>query len=443
MEIKNLTPNPNNPRLISDDKLRMLENSLKEFGDLSGFVFNRATGQLVGGHQRAKIFPPDAKIVLTKQNNKPSRTGTLAEGYVEFGGERFGYREVEWDIVREKAANIAANKGGGEWDPSKLTEWFQDLTDFGFDLDLTMFDQLERKAYLPEESNSGNAADDHVPETAQNEFGVITGQVWQLGSHRMMCGDSTDEEAVVKLLNGCLPDVCFTSPPYNAGKFEPTGAKLEAHRREHGKKKPAMTQKYLNNNDDMTEEDYLNFLDKVINIGCNYAETLMLNIGLLENAKRAVMILLGKYHKQFKDIIYWNKRSSTPHIVQGIMTMVVEPIFCFGKYSSRKFPQASFKGNFSNLVEGHNAAKDNDVAGIHSATFPVYLPQIVLENFTTSSVLDLFLGSGTTLIAAEKTNRRCYGMEIDPHYCSVVIKRWQDFTGQKAQLLKEHILRKA
>jgi hypothetical protein len=144
--LSQLKSNPKNPRRVSDKKLEMLKKTLFEFGDLSGIVFNRKTGQLVGGHQRVKVFSPASKIVITKQYQEPTRAGTVAEGHVEIDGEQFTYREVEWDENKEKAANIAANKGAGEWDFSQLSEWMLELDHINFDMDLTLFDpeELER-----------------------------------------------------------------------------------------------------------------------------------------------------------------------------------------------------------------------------------------------------------------------------------------------------------
>lgn len=149
MKIKDLKPNPKNPRKISDEKLALLKKTLLEFGDLGGFVFNRETKQLIGGHQRAKIFNNDTEIVIEKMYKKATKTGTVAEGYVILNGEeRFKYREVAWDETREKAANIAANKGAGEWDLNLLSEWMIDLDSMGMDLDLTLFDEAERSDLL-------------------------------------------------------------------------------------------------------------------------------------------------------------------------------------------------------------------------------------------------------------------------------------------------------
>lgn len=164
MKVADLAPNPKNPRTITDKKLTQLKKALAEFGDLGGLVFNRRTGMLVGGHQRAKLFPKDAEIKVTKSYDKPTKVGTVAEGFVLVRGERFKYREVDWDETREKAANIAANKGAGEWDLSALSDWMREIDDFGFDLDLTMFDEEERKALLDVDGSGpggtgGDAAD--------------------------------------------------------------------------------------------------------------------------------------------------------------------------------------------------------------------------------------------------------------------------------------------
>ena len=142
MKANQLQPNPKNPRTITDKKLAALKKTLLEFGDLGGVVYNRRSKQLVGGHQRSKLFA-DAVITIERTHKVPTKTGTLAEGFIEFGGERFAYREVLWDELTEKAANVAANKGAGEWDTGILTEWLRELDSVNFDMDLTLFDAGE------------------------------------------------------------------------------------------------------------------------------------------------------------------------------------------------------------------------------------------------------------------------------------------------------------
>lgn len=152
LKLADLKPNAKNPRTISDDKLKQLKKALAEFGDISGIVFNIKTKQLVGGHQRLKIFDIDSVITIIKKYSRPTKTGTVAEGYVELNDERFSYREVSWSESKEKAANIAANKGAGEWDLPQLSEWLKELNSFDldFDMDLTMFGADELKSYLDE-----------------------------------------------------------------------------------------------------------------------------------------------------------------------------------------------------------------------------------------------------------------------------------------------------
>lgn len=157
MKASDLNPNPKNPRRITDDKLAMLKKALTEFGDLSGLVYNRRTQQLVGGHQRLKIIPLDAEITIDHLHKTPTRTGTVAEGHVEIDGEAFKYREVDWDEAREKAANIAANKHGGEWDNSMLQEWIIELDQFSFDPDLLGFNHEELIKFLVPEFQPGTA----------------------------------------------------------------------------------------------------------------------------------------------------------------------------------------------------------------------------------------------------------------------------------------------
>lgn len=146
--VADLKPNPNNPRIVTENKEALLRAAMDEFGDISGIVFNRTTKQLMGGHQRIKQVPADAKVFIEKSYKNPSRTGTVAEGYILFNGEKFSYREVEWTEEKEMAANIAANKGAGEWDYATLGSWMVKLNDSQFDTTLTMFDSEEQKVFF-------------------------------------------------------------------------------------------------------------------------------------------------------------------------------------------------------------------------------------------------------------------------------------------------------
>lgn len=197
MKIKELEPNSNNPRFVTDAKLKMLKKAMIEFGDLSGIVYNRKSKKLAAGHQRQKQLDPNTVITIVKKYSKPTKTGTVAEGFVEMNGERFNYREVYWTPAKEKAANIAANKGAGEWDFPKLNVWLKELSDFDldFDLDLTMFDAKDLGS-LPNPievaahtRTPGSGQEDEEPAEEKKPAKCKAGEVYALGATRLKCGE--------------------------------------------------------------------------------------------------------------------------------------------------------------------------------------------------------------------------------------------------------------
>jgi hypothetical protein len=168
-----LKPNPENPRRMSDAARARMNKSLAEFGDLSGLVHNRRTGLMVGGHQRLEWFKADsaAKIVITHTPPKPDACGTVAQGYVEAGGTRHAYREVDWAPRKETAAMIAANRHGGEFDPAGLSELLAGLGK-SFDYDLTGFDvdALTELGVLP--ADADKMTPEEARKTLREQFGV-------------------------------------------------------------------------------------------------------------------------------------------------------------------------------------------------------------------------------------------------------------------------------
>jgi hypothetical protein len=145
-KIADLAPAPYNPRQISDEKLDLLRRAMQKYGDLSGIVFNRRNGHLVGGHQRVKHFDPDTPVHVERTYDEPTPQGTVAEGYVLMDDERWIYREVDWDDQDEAAANIAANMHGGEFVWPSLVEIVGELDAFGYDATLVGLteDDLEK-----------------------------------------------------------------------------------------------------------------------------------------------------------------------------------------------------------------------------------------------------------------------------------------------------------
>lgn len=168
-----LQDNPNNPRTITQKKAAALKRALARFGDLGGFVLNRRDGTLISGHQRRAALEDVAGAVhIEREYPEASATGTVAEGYVDVNGERFAYREVDWDPQTAKAASLAANNPAGSWSMPALEGWLAELNEEGFAMDLTMFDEAELRMYLPKPDASPPA-----PAAQGHDFDPQTGEV--------------------------------------------------------------------------------------------------------------------------------------------------------------------------------------------------------------------------------------------------------------------------
>lgn len=427
MNLSDLTPNIKNPRKISDEKLQMLEASLKEFGDLSGFIFNRRLGRLEGGHQRQKVMPPDAEVVIEQKFDEPTATGTVALGKVLWNGEKYAYRVVEWDEPKSLAANIAANKHGGEWDLPALESIMLTLDENNYDLSLTGFGEEEIKDLFDwkDEPVEGLTDDDAIPETVETR--CQPGQLWILGNHRLLCGDSTKIEDVERLMNGHIADITFTSPPYNLGD----NAKLRGYNGD------GDDSAYIDKSDHKTQEEYLNFLNSFTELAISYSKSVFVNIQILAGNKLCIPKYWMNFHDRLIDIMVWDKEHAPPQMAARVLNSVWEFIFIF---TAEKEPKRTiktgyeFRGTLDNIYRLNPIGKKDHLAKDHGAVFPVAFAEHFAEHFAEESVLDLFGGSGTTIIACEKRNRKCFTMEINSRYCDVIIQRWEQFTGKTATL---------
>lgn len=196
MKISALTPQPENPRTITPAKAAQLKKTLFEYGDISGIVFNVKTKHLVGGHRRVENFNQKSAVVYTKKYPRPTRLGTVAEGYMELAGERFAYREVSWPLAKEKAANLAANKNAGDWDLPQVGKWIKELSSFdiGVDLELTGFN-TEEISKLPiftsvtsHSRTTGGAGENKDTDEPPRKLRVKKGEYYQLGTSRLRIG---------------------------------------------------------------------------------------------------------------------------------------------------------------------------------------------------------------------------------------------------------------
>lgn len=298
----------------------------------------------------------------------------------------------------------------------------------GIDLDLakvqeTLGDDLAKAWGMEIPDMQKQAQEDDFDPDKPVETVCKKGDIWKLGNHRLMCGDSTDAESVALLMDGKKADIAFTSPPYNAGHLD-----IEGNER--------TKKKYQNFDDNKTETEYFDFLRKNVKILLGVCVEVFYNIGVVAGSKTAIIDLLHEFKDNFKDFIYWEKSNPVNAIAKGVISSSVELIICLGENNSRSFKDTHFQNGeyYLGVIKG-SVASSNEYAKIHKATFPIYLPENIINNFTSqgSIVLDCFGGTGTTLIAAEQLNRKCYMMELDAHYCDVIIARWEKLTGNKAE----------
>ena len=392
-----LTPADYNPRTISEHQAEALKRSLDRWGFVEPIVANKRTGHIVGGHQRL-----DGALALA-----------LPSVPVHW---------IDVDESSEKALNIALNKISGDWDEDLLGKLLADLERDGQDLEDLGFDADELQeiidAAAPEPELSGDL--DEVPEPPAEPI-TQPGDLWQLGEHRLLCGDSTNAEDVARLMGGAKADMVFTDPPYNIG-FSGTMSSTSKN----GVLMPYITENAKHeaiHNDKKTGKDFEDFITatlSMIRLHCKGAYYISFGSGNLHELLGPVAKSIG-----YKSIIIWVKNQSP----MG------------GGHYRRRYEPIVY-GNFSNDFHGvpyseddvweFDRTKKND---LHPTMKPVNLVRNAISHGTKrdDSVLDFFAGSGTTIIAAEQTGRKCYAMEISPAYCDVAVKRWEQATGRKAE----------
>lgn len=266
-------------------------------------------------------------------------------------------------------------------------------------------------------------SEDDIPNVDTSKPAITKpGDLWLLGEHRLLCGDCTVKENIDNLMGGQLLDMTFTSPPYNAAKNSHLNGRVDG-----------FENKYSQNSDCLSDEEYLALLYESTKICISKTEYVFVNLQLLAHNKRVLIEYQYSLREKIKDILVWNKSQCPPNIVKGAFNTKWEYLFCFSKNNkTRGFP-CEWRGKYPNVIETESNS-GNAEAETHRAGFPVSFPVWIIEKMPFETVYDPFLGTGSTLIACEKTNRKCYGLEIDPHYCDVIVKRWQEYTGNEATL---------
>jgi DNA modification methylase len=386
MEVKEvkiglIKSNPNNPRIIKDDKFAKLVESIKSFPEmlkLRPIVVNEDM-VVLGGNMRLKACKEAGlkvvPIIKASELSIEQQKEFIIKDNVGFG---------EWDY------SMLAN----EWDAEQLTEWGLDIPDF----------KIEGEAQ----------EDDFDVPDGGIETDIVIGDFFEIGEHRLLCGDSTDSDAVAKLMDGKKAILSFTSPPYNAGKSEMLSGNTHT-----------TDNKYNEYNDNQKQSDYLNLLIGFTNNALLFSDYLICNIQSLAGNKIALIEYLNQYKNNFIDVAIWDKGHGAPAMAENVLTSAWEYMFFISskENASRAIPNANFRGTVPNIYRGA-PNRNNEFSNVHAATFPIDLPEWALQ-FTKEKniVLDQFLGTGTTMVASHQLNRKCYGMELDPKYCQVIVDR--------------------
>jgi site-specific DNA-methyltransferase (adenine-specific) len=385
-EISNIKPYENNPRKLSEQAIEKVAMSLKEYGFRQPIVVDKNM-VIVAGHTRYRA------------------------------SKKLGLKQVPISVIDNlseeqiNAYRIADNRTAeeSEWDNELLKMEIKELEAKDFKLDLLGFNDEQLNNILFEEKQ-GLTDEDEVPEAPEEPISKL-GDIWKLGNHRVVCGDSTKVDTYEKLCGETKVDLYLTDPPYNVS-YE-------------GKTKDKLTIQ----NDKQTDDEFIKFLskafvsaDSVLKMGGAFyiwhsdSEGLNFRLACIEAkwklrqtliwSKNSMVMGRQDYHWQHEPCLYgWKEGSS------------------HSWYSDRKQ---------TTIIKYDRPTKSK----LHPTMKPVGLIEYLVKNSSKQEdiILDSFLGSGSTLIACEKQSRVCYGIELDPIYCDVIVKRWENFTGKKAEI---------
>lgn len=469
-----MKPYPRNPRRITDKRQARLTDTLERLGDLGGIVHNLETDEIIGGNQRMAVFK-DGQPVVVEAYDSTDEQGTVGHGFIVWRGKKYAYRQVRWEPETAAEANIAANIGAGDWDWEMLKQWdASELQSYGFEQDLLESWQADAEALgamLAEEEQEGPGGDPGAAleraEALQEKYNVQRGQIWELGRHRLMCGDAYSAEDRKVILGDSSPSMLHIDPPYGINIVQPrngdaaaaiggskpfggtsgtqrkTGAAERSARAERGHvqhRKPSKNQLAQSN-------EYL-----VIKGDRPGMPTVP--VGIPSENK---IIQSNLY-----PVIQGDDRPFDPVAFLGLAPVT---IMWGGNYFADKLPASSCwivwdkreditRNTFadcelawSNLAKparlfhhlwnGLHKGSQHGQRRTHPTEKPVALFEEIGRMFCPEGVwLDLFAGTGAQLIAAERLpDVRCFANEIEPIYVATILERWSVMTGQTPVLL--------
>ncbi|WP_395152177.1 site-specific DNA-methyltransferase [uncultured Allofournierella sp.] len=371
--------NPRKDLKPGDTEYEKLKRSIEQFGYVEPVIWNKTTGRVVGGHQRLKVL-------------------------IDIGITEVECVVVEMDESKEKALNVALNKISGDWDTDKLALLIADLQGEDFDVSLTGFEPAEIDALFKDTIKDGIKDDDFdVEAELKNPTITKLGDVWTLGRHRLVCGDSTKTETFEILMNGVKANLVVTDPPYNVN-YEGSAGKIK--------------------NDNMADEAFYNFL---------LAAYTQMHSAMADDASIYVFHADTEglnFRRAFADAGFylsgcciWKKQS----LVLGRSPYQWQHEPCLYGWKKNGKHQW-YTGRKETTIWEFDKPKKN---GDHPTMKPIPLLAYPIMNSSMSNavVLDPFGGSGSTLIACEQSERICHTIELDEKFCDVIVKRYIEQVG--------------
>ena len=419
---------PKNPRLIRDEKFKKLKKSIKDNPEM---LYLR----------ELLVYPHEGKYITIGGNMR-----LMAMRDLKYAEAPCKVIPEDTSVEQLKAYTIKDNAGFGEWDWDLLAnEWEADILD-GWGVDIP-----DTKAVNP---TAEAQEDDFDPDTEKVEAVCKKGDIWQLGNHRLICGDSTDAAAVSLLMDGCKADLLITDPPYGVA----IGDKNKMLNEKNGSHS---IETNITNDNISTEALYQVLVKAMGNGKGNCKDDAAYYVFSPQGGELGLMMMMMMMMKdaglKVRHMLVWVKNSATFSMGRLDYDYRHEPIFYtwtkshhfYGGYQNSVFEdeldvdkmkkdelvkllKEMLSDKVPTSVIHENKPLKND---LHPTMKPVALIGRLMGNSSKygDAVLDLFGGSGTTLIAAEQLDRRCYMMEFDPHYCDVIIARWEKYTGKKAK----------
>ncbi len=377
-----LIPADYNPRKSlkpGDPEYEKLKRSIEQFGYVEPVIWNKSTGRVVGGHQRLKVL-------------------------LDLGLAEVECVVLEMDEEKEKALNIALNKISGDWDKDKLALLIADLQGADFDVSLTGFEPAELDTLFKDSLKDG-VHDDEFDVEAELQKPTITkpGDVWRLGRHRLVCGDSTKADTIILLMEGKLANLVVTDPPYNVN-YEGSAGKIKNDNMENGAFYDFLLAAFINTEAAMAQDAsiYVFHADtEGLNFRKAFSDAGFYLSGTCIWKKQSLVLGRSPYQWQHEPVLFgWKKKGK------------------HNWYADRKQ---------TTIWEFEKPRKNGD----HPTMKPVVLVAYPILNSSLSNciVLDPFGGSGSTLIACEQTERICYTIELDETYCDVIVKRYIEQAG--------------